>query len=67
MYGLVLEGGGAKGAYHIGAYKAIKDMNIEIGGVAGTSVGALNGAAIAQDDFEKAYELWYNMCYSKAN
>ncbi|MEY8303347.1 patatin-like phospholipase family protein [Anaerosalibacter bizertensis] len=65
MYGLVLEGGGAKGAYHIGAYKAIKDMNIEIGGVAGTSVGALNGAAIAQDDFEKAYELWYNMCYSK--
>ncbi len=43
MYGLVLEGGGAKGAYHIGAYKAILEEGIEIGGVAGTSVGALNG------------------------
>ncbi len=65
MRGLVLEGGGAKGAYHIGAYKAIKDMNIKIDGVAGTSVGALNGAMIVQDDFNKAYELWYNMTYSK--
>lgn len=65
MYGLILEGGGAKGAYHIGAYKAIKEMNIQIGGIAGTSVGALNGAAIVQDDFELVYELWHNMTYSR--
>lgn len=65
MYGLILEGGGAKGAYHIGAYKAIMEMGIEIGGVAGTSVGALNGAMFVQGDFEKAYELWANMTYSK--
>ncbi|TCS87989.1 NTE family protein [Keratinibaculum paraultunense] len=65
MYGLVLEGGGAKGAYHIGAYKAILEEGIEIGGVAGTSVGALNGAILVQGDYEKAYELWYNISYSK--
>lgn len=65
MYGLVLEGGGAKGAYHIGAYKAILEEGIEIGGVSGTSVGALNGAMIVQGDLEKAYELWYNMSYSR--
>lgn len=65
MYGLVLEGGGAKGAYHIGAYKAIMEEGIEIRGIAGTSVGALNGALIAQEDFEKAYNLWYNMSFSR--
>lgn len=65
MYGLVLEGGGAKGAYHIGAYKAILEEGIEIGGVAGTSVGALNGAMLVQGDYEKAYEMWYNISYSK--
>lgn len=65
MYGLVLEGGGAKGAYHIGAYKAIMDMGIEIGGIAGTSVGALNGAMLVQGGYEKAVELWSNMTYSR--
>ncbi len=65
MYGLVLEGGGAKGAYHIGAYNAIMEEGIEIKGIAGTSVGALNGAMIVQGDFEKAYEIWHNISYSK--
>lgn len=65
MYGLVLEGGGAKGSYHIGAYRALMEEGIEIKGIAGTSVGALNGAMIAQGDYEKAYEMWHNMSYSK--
>ena len=65
MYGLVLEGGGAKGAYHIGAYKALLEEGVEIKGVAGTSVGALNGAMLVQGDYEKAYEMWYDMSYSK--
>ncbi len=64
MKGLILEGGGAKGAYHIGAYKAIREMGIEISGVAGTSVGALNGAMVVQNDFHKAYRLWNNVSYS---
>ena len=61
MIGLVLQGGGAKGGYHIGVWKALREMGIEIGGVTGTSVGALVGAFIAQGDYERAYDIWYNM------
>ncbi len=64
-YGLVLEGGGAKGSYQIGAMRAMQEMDIEIEGVAGTSIGALNGALIVQDDLDKAYELWYNISPEK--
>ena len=53
-YGLVLDGGGARGAYQIGAWKALKEAGIKIAAVAGTSVGALNGALICMDDLEKA-------------
>ncbi|MTI65258.1 MAG: patatin-like phospholipase family protein [Firmicutes bacterium] len=65
MYGLVLEGGGAKGAYQIGAYRALSEMGIKIKGVSGTSIGALNGAMIVQGDLNKAYDLWYNITPSK--
>lgn len=61
MYGLVLEGGGARGAYHVGAYKAIKELNIEIGGIAGTSIGAINGAMMVQGDYELLEKLWYSV------
>lgn len=64
MYGLVLEGGGAKGSYHIGVYKAIMEMGFEIGGIVGSSIGALNGAMIAQGDYERCKELWENISYS---
>ncbi len=56
--GLALEGGGAKGAYHMGVVRAFLEEGYKFGGVTGTSIGALNGAAIAQGDFEKAYRLW---------
>jgi NTE family protein len=61
MYGLVLEGGGGKGSYHIGACKALNEMGIEIGAVAGTSVGALNGAMYVQGDIHRAYDIWCNL------
>lgn len=64
MYGLVLEGGGARGSYQAGVYKAIKEMGIEIGGVAGSSIGALNGAMIIQGDYEEFYNLWSDVSYS---
>ena len=64
-YGLILEGGGAKGSYQIGAVKALKEMGIKFSGVAGTSIGALNGAMIIQEDFDKAYDLWYNISPKK--
>lgn len=65
MLGVVLEGGGAKGSFQIGAWKALKELGIEFQGVAGTSVGALNGAFFMQDDLETAYDMWYNMSPSK--
>jgi len=65
MYGLVLEGGGAKGAYHIGALKALKELNIEVEAVAGTSIGAMNGAMFVQDKLDVAYDYWYNISSSK--
>lgn len=61
MYGLVLEGGGAKGAYHVGAYKALRELNIEIGGIAGTSIGAINGAMMVQGDYDLLEKTWYNI------
>lgn len=64
-YGLVLEGGGAKGAYQIGAWKALKEAGVKIKGIAGVSVGALNGAMICMDNLERAEEIWKNIDYSK--
>lgn len=61
VYGLALQGGGAKGAVHMGAAKALFERGYRIGAVTGTSIGALNGAVIAQGDFEKGYELWRTM------
>lgn len=64
MYGLVLEGGGAKGSYHMGVYKAILEEGINIKAVAGTSIGALNGALIVQGDYELSLKLWNEIAYS---
>jgi NTE family protein len=61
MLGLALEGGGAKGAFHMGVVKAFLEEGYEFGGITGTSIGALNGAMIAQGDFEAGYQLWENM------
>ena len=58
MYGIALEGGGAKGSYQVGAWKAIAELGLEIGGVAGTSVGAINGALILQESLDEAIEIW---------
>jgi len=61
MIGLALEGGGAKGAFHMGVVKAFLEEGYRFDGVAGTSIGALNGAIIVQGDFEAGYKLWENM------
>jgi len=61
VYGLVLEGGGGRGSYQIGACKAIKEMGLDIRMVAGTSVGALNGAMVVQNDIDRAYAIWYEL------
>ena len=55
---LVLSGGGSRGAYEIGVWQALRELGIPIHIVTGTSVGALNGAMVAQGDFELAVDLW---------
>lgn len=60
-YGLALAGGGAKGSYQFGVWTALRELDIELSGVVGTSIGALNGAAIIQDDYDALYELWHNL------
>ena len=64
MKGLVLEGGGTKGAYQLGAYKALRELGIEFKGVAGTSIGALNGAYIVQNNLEVLEEIWTKYDYT---
>lgn len=64
-YGIVLEGGGAKGAYQVGAWRALVEAGIKISAVAGTSVGALNAAMICMGDLEKTEKLWETISYSK--
>lgn len=56
--GLVLGGGGARGAYQIGVWKALLEKNIQFEVITGTSVGGLNGALIAQGDYNQALALW---------
>src|SRR5690606_41159833 len=45
--GLVLGGGGAKGAAHIGVIKVLEEMRIPVDCIAGTSMGSIVGAAYA--------------------
>ncbi|MBQ3136633.1 MAG: patatin-like phospholipase family protein [Clostridia bacterium] len=64
-YGLVLAGGGGKGAYQIGAWKALREMRISFDAIAGVSIGSINGALIAAGDMNKAIEFWHNVSVEK--
>lgn len=55
---LVLSGGGAKGCFEIGAWRALREAGYHFEAIAGASVGSLNAALIAQDAFEAAERLW---------
>lgn len=61
--GLVFSGGGGKGAYEIGVWRAMEELGLakDIIAVSGTSVGALNAALFAQGDLNKAEEAWLSM------
>ena len=58
MKAIVLSGGGSKGSYQIGVWKALRKLHIKYDIVTGTSVGALNGALMVQNKFHKAIKLW---------
>jgi len=65
--GLVFSGGGGKGAYEIGVWKALKEYGVDanVKAVAGTSVGGLNGALFVADDYQAAENLWLDIAPSK--
>jgi len=65
--GLVFAGGGGKGAYEVGVWKAFKEFGIDknISAVSGTSVGGLNGALFTKGDFEQGLEVWQKMSPEK--
>ena len=67
QWGLVFAGGGGKGAYEIGAWKAIRELckDLNIVSVAGTSVGALNAVLYAIGDYDLAYDIWRYQVTSK--
>lgn len=59
---LVLQGGGALGAYQIGVYQAMHEAGIEPDWVIGTSIGAINAAIIADNApdqrLQRLNEFW---------
>ena len=65
--GLALSGGGARGAAHVGVIKVLEELHIPIDYIAGTSMGALVGAAYASgtsiDELERRLEAadWDNL------
>jgi NTE family protein len=64
---LVLQGGGALGAYQAGVYHALHEQGIEPDWIVGTSIGAINASLIAgnprADRLERLKEFWTRMAY----
>lgn len=58
--GLVFSGGGGKGAYQIGVWRALRELGLEhhVVAVSGTSVGALNAALFLKGNLEFAEQMW---------
>ena len=62
---LVLQGGGALGAYQGGVYQALHEAGIEPDWIIGTSIGAINASLIAgnepEDRLTELQEFWRRM------
>lgn len=56
--GLVLAGGGARGSYQVGVWRALAELGWRPDIITGTSVGSLNGAMFALDLYETARAMW---------
>lgn len=55
-YALALAGGGTRGAFEVGVWQALNELGIEISAIAGTSIGAVNGAVFCAGT--DARSLW---------
>ena len=58
---IVLAGGGSRGSYQIGVWRALRELGVDFSIVSGTSVGALNGALMTQGDFARAEQMWLHI------
>ncbi len=56
--GLVFAGGGVKGSYQVGVWKALEELGFKFDAVVGTSIGSINSALYVMGAFETAYKLW---------
>jgi len=65
MIGIAFEGGGSRGAYHIGVTKALIEAGYEFNGAVGTSIGAINAALFVQGDLKKAEDIWLHMTFAE--
>ncbi len=63
--GLALDGGGGKGAYQIGAWRAFVERGFSFEAISGMSIGAINGAFIALGDEEGARAFWMRLSEMK--
>lgn len=58
--GLVLTGGGGKGAYQVGVLKALRENGLldEVTAISGASIGAVNAMLYAMEDMDKMHQAW---------
>lgn len=58
MKALVLGGGGAKGSYEVGVWKALNKLNMKFDIVTGVSIGSINGAFYVANEYKKCLKMW---------
>lgn len=63
---VVLAGGGSRGSYQMGVWRALRELGWEFQIVTGTSIGALNGALMVQDDYDVGMQMWENISTAEA-
>lgn len=66
--GLVLSGGGAKGAYQVGVLKSLVEFGVPVHVISGASIGALNGAVLASapnltEGTARLEEIWRELAH----
>ena len=59
--GVVLSGGGTKGAYELGVWEALRELSVDFQIVTGTSIGSINGAIMASGDYDICETMWHEM------
>lgn len=58
MKALVLGGGGAKGSYEVGVFKALRKLHMKFDIVTGVSIGSINGAFYVANEYKKCLKMW---------